>query len=58
MQEALNKVDGVTQVKTDLGTQTATVTYDPIKTKPETLAKYLTDYETPGHDFSAKVQTS
>ncbi len=56
MQEALNKVDGVTKVETDLSTQTATVSYDPAKTKPETLAKYLTDYKHPSHNFSAKVK--
>ena len=56
MKEALNKVDGVSKVETDLGTQTATVSYDPAKTKPETLAQYLTDYKHPEHDFSAKVK--
>ena len=57
MREALNPVEGVSDIKTDTKTHEATVTYDPAKTKPEVLAKILTDYKG-AHDFTAEVKQS
>ena len=39
IRKALKKVDGVTEVKTEFKTKTATVTFDPSKTNIETLIK-------------------
>ena len=38
-------------MKPDVNTQTAQVTYDPMKTDPEKLAKAITE----GTDFTASV---
>ena len=55
--EVLNKIAGVKDIQASTETQEATITYDPAKTKPEALAKALTDYEG-GHDFTASVKSS
>ncbi len=45
MVTAFKKVDGVTEATTDLKSGTATVTYDPKKTKIETIIAGLKDTE-------------
>jgi copper chaperone CopZ len=55
VREVLSEVDGVSHVETYLEEQEARVTYDPRKTRPEVLAKILTDYQG-SHDFTAVVK--
>jgi len=43
IRKALNKVPGVTEVKAEFNTKTATVTYDPSKTNIESLIKATTN---------------
>jgi len=43
VRKSLEKVSGVTAVKVDYEKKTATVTYDPDKTKPESLTHATTD---------------
>jgi mercuric ion binding protein len=43
VKKSLEKVSGVSAVKVDFGKKTATVTYDPDKTKPEALTRATTD---------------
>jgi copper chaperone CopZ len=52
VEAALVKVEGVSKVSADKDKGTAVVTYDPSKTKPEDIAKYLGD----NTKFSASVQ--
>jgi mercuric ion binding protein len=40
---ALEKISGVSAVKIDFATKTATVTYDPDKTKPDLLTRATTN---------------
>lgn len=42
VRKALEKVPGVTKTKVDLGTKTATVTFDPAKADVEALTKATT----------------
>ena len=55
VKEVLTKVDGVSEVTTDIPTKEARVTFDPAKTEPAKLAKLLTDHEGQ-HDFTASVK--
>ncbi len=55
VKEVLTKVDGVSEVTTDLPTREAKVRFDPAKTEPAKLAKILTDHEGE-HDFTANVK--
>ena len=55
VKEVLAKVDGVSEVVTDIPTKEARVTFDPAKTEPAKLAKLLTDHEGE-HDFTATVK--
>jgi mercuric ion binding protein len=43
VRKALEKVPGVAKVKVDFDTKTATVTFDPAKTKVETLTRATTE---------------
>lgn len=43
VKKSLEKVSGVSAVKVDYERKTATVTYDPDKTKPDTLVHATTD---------------
>ena len=43
VKKSLEKVSGVSAVKVDFGKKTATVTYDPDKTKPEALTRATTN---------------
>jgi mercuric ion binding protein len=43
VKKALEKVSGVSAVKVDFASKTATVTYDPDQTQPEALVKATTD---------------
>jgi len=43
VKKSLEKVPGVSAVKVDFGKKTATVTYDPDKTKPEALTRATTN---------------
>jgi periplasmic mercuric ion binding protein len=43
VKKSLEKVSGVSEVKVDFGKKTATVTYDPDKTKPEALTRATTN---------------
>lgn len=43
VRKALEKVPGVTQAKVDYKTKTATVTFDPAKTKVEDLTRATTE---------------
>jgi mercuric ion binding protein len=43
VKESLEKVLGVSAVKVDFEHQTATVTYDPVKARPETLTNATTN---------------
>ena len=43
VKESLEKVSGVSAVKADFAKNTAVVTYDPDKTKPEALPRATTD---------------
>jgi len=43
VKKSLEKVPGVSAVKVDFGKKTATVTYDPDKTKPEALTSATTN---------------
>lgn len=56
VQEVLRGIDGVSDVETTIATREAKVEYDPAKTKPEALAKALTDYQGQ-HDFTATVKS-
>lgn len=51
---AASKVDGVQNVKTDLETRTADVTFDPSKTNAEAIASAITK----GTGFKTEVPTS
>ncbi len=55
VKEVLAKVDGVSEVATDIPTKEARISFDPAKTEPEKLAKILTDHEGE-HDFTATVK--
>ena len=43
VKKSLEKVSGVTAVKVDYDKKTATVTYDPDRTKPDALTRATTD---------------
>jgi mercuric ion binding protein len=43
VKKSLEKVSGVSTVKVDYGKKTATVTFDPDKTKPDALTHATTD---------------
>ncbi|HVJ07185.1 MAG TPA: mercury resistance system periplasmic binding protein MerP [Acidisarcina sp.] len=43
VKKSIEKIPGVSAVKVDFGTKTATVTYDPDKTKPEALTRATTN---------------
>jgi len=43
VKKSLEKVSGVTTVKVDYDKKTATVTYDPDKTKPDALTRATAD---------------
>ena len=47
VKRSLEKVPGVSVVKVDLDTRTATVSYDPDKTGPEALTKATTNASYP-----------
>lgn len=51
---AANRVDGVTDVKTDSDTRTADVTFDPSKTNAEAIASAITQ----GTGFKTEVPKS